>query len=130
MIRDTLTDAIRDVLAQIGVDAPAEIGMEQPARPEHGDWSSNVAMATAKQAGCNPRELAQEIVDRLNAALPSHVERVELAGPGFVNFHLRPSWLHEVVGEVVAAGEAGFGRSKAGDGIDTMVEFISANPTG
>ncbi|HKY16931.1 MAG TPA: arginine--tRNA ligase [Microthrixaceae bacterium] len=130
MIRDTLTDAIRSKLASLGVDAPAVIGLEQPARSEHGDWSSNVALATAKAAGRNPRELAQELADRLNADLPAHTEKVEIAGPGFVNFHLRPTWLHDVIGDVLAAGDAAYGRSDDGAGDKVLVEFVSANPTG
>jgi arginyl-tRNA synthetase len=87
-------------------------------------------MATAKRSGRVPRELATELVDRLNAAPPAHVERVELAGPGFVNFHLRDTWLHDVLADVVSAGEAGFARPDLGGGLRVNVEFVSANPTG
>jgi arginyl-tRNA synthetase len=130
MIRDSLITALRAALTDLGVDAPAEVHLERPARREHGDWSSNVAMATAKRSGRNPRDLAGELVDRLNAALPAHVERAEIAGPGFVNFHLQDTWLHEVLTEVIAGGEAGFGRLDIGGGKKVNVEFVSANPTG
>jgi arginyl-tRNA synthetase len=128
-LRDTLTSALRDALAAVGVDAPSDIHLEQPARREHGDFSSNVAMVTAKGAGRNPRELAQQVVDHLNASLPAHVESTEVAGPGFVNFRLDDTWLHEVVGAVLEAG-ADYGRSDTGNGRKVMVEFVSANPTG
>ena len=101
MISVVLEDALRAALDKLGVVAPDSIGLERPARREHGDWSSNVALACAKQAGRNPRELAGQIVDVLSAELPPHVTRVDVAGPGFVNFHLAPSWLHELLGEVV-----------------------------
>jgi arginyl-tRNA synthetase len=130
VIRDSLTAALRAALADVGLDAPAEIHLERPARREHGDWSSNVALATAKAAGRNPRELAGEIVARLEAATPDHVDRVEIAGPGFVNFHLRESWLHDVLREVIEAGEDGFGRLDLGGGRKVNVEFVSANPNG
>ncbi|MDQ2651317.1 MAG: arginine--tRNA ligase [Actinomycetota bacterium] len=130
MLRDSLTTALRAALATAGIDAPAEIHLERPARREHGDWSSNVAMSTSKQHGRPPREVATELVDRLNADLPAHVERVELAGPGFVNFHLRDTWLHELLAEVVAAGEQGYARPDLGGGLKVNVEFVSANPTG
>jgi arginyl-tRNA synthetase len=130
MIRDALTDALRQSLAAIGVTAPDVIGLEQPARTEHGDWSSNVALASAKTAGRNPRELAQELADHLNAEPPAHVEKVEVAGPGFVNFRLRSTWLHDVVRDVIAAGDDGFGWSSTGAGTRVNVEFVSANPTG
>lgn len=130
MIRPKLAAALEAQLAAVGISPAGPVHLEQPQRRAHGDWSSNVAMANAKRNGRNPRELAQQIVDGLNADPPPHVERVELAGPGFVNFHLRPTWLHEVLRAVVAAGPAGFARLDAGAGTKVMVEFVSANPTG
>jgi arginyl-tRNA synthetase len=130
MIRDVLEAALRNALDKLGVAPPATIGLERPARREHGDWSSNVALATAKAAGRNPRELATQIVDVLTAAPPAHTTRIELAGPGFVNFHLAPTWLHDVLRDVVAQGEHDFGRLDIGHGERVMVEFVSANPTG
>ncbi len=130
MIRDSLTAALRAALADVGIDAPDQIHLERPARREHGDWSSNIAMATAKKNGRNPRELAGELVDRLNAAPPTHVERAEIAGPGFVNFHLRETWLHDVLVDVIDGGQDGFARPDLGQGKKVNVEFVSANPTG
>ncbi|MDP1819486.1 MAG: arginine--tRNA ligase [Acidimicrobiales bacterium] len=130
MIRDTLTAALRAALDDSGITPPDGIHLERPARREHGDWSSNVAMATAKAHGRNPRDLAATLVDALNADLPQHVERVEIAGPGFVNFHVAPTWLHEILTDVAQAGEAGFARPDVGSGLRVNVEFVSANPTG
>ena len=131
MIRDQLVTAVHDALVALAVDPlPEIINVERPARREHGDWSSNVALVTAKRAGRNPRELAQQLADHLNANLPAHVTSVELAGPGFVNFRLADSWLHDVLREVVAAGVANYARPDLGKGIRTNVEFVSANPTG
>ena len=130
MIRDTLTAALRTALADVGIEAPTEIHLERPARREHGDWSSNVALATGKRNGRNPRELAADLVERLTAAPPAHVARVEIAGGGFVNFHLHDTWLHDVLASVIAGGEEGFARSDLGGGRRVDVEFVSANPTG
>lgn len=130
MIRQQLADALRVQLATAGIPVDGEIHLEEPSRREHGDWSSNVAMANAKRAGRVPRELAAELVDALNANPPAHVDRVELAGPGFVNFHLRPTWLHDVLRSVVDAGTGDFARLTVGAGTKVMVEFVSANPTG
>ena len=89
-------------LADAGVDPlPDEIALERPANRDHGDWSSNVALATAKKAGKNPRELGQALVDHLAANPPAHVTAVEIAGPGFVNFRLADSWLYEVLTDVL-----------------------------
>ncbi len=130
MIIDNLRAALQAALDELGVDQPGSgIGLERPAQRSHGDWSSNVAMVCANAAGRKPRELGQQIADRLEADLPVHVERVEVAGPGFVNFHLADTWLHQVLRDVVAAGE-GFGRSDEGAGVRYNVEFVSANPTG
>jgi arginyl-tRNA synthetase len=130
VIRDQLARAVSVALASVGVDDPAEIHLERPARREHGDWSTNVALASAKAAGRPPRELAAELARTLQDDPPLHVERVEVAGPGFVNFHLRPGWLHDVLGQVVEEGETGFARNQLGAGERVQVEFVSANPTG
>jgi arginyl-tRNA synthetase len=130
VIRDTLTDALRAALGAAGIEPPAEVHLERPARREHGDWSSNVAMATSKAHGRTPREVAQELVATLAADPPAHVERVEIAGPGFVNFHLRETWLHDVLADVLEGGEDGYARPQLGHGQRVDVEFVSANPTG
>jgi arginyl-tRNA synthetase len=130
MIRDVLEASLRSALESVGIEPPATIALERPARREHGDWSSNVALATGKNAGRNPRELAVELVEALTKDPPPHVTRTEVAGPGFVNFHLAPTWLHDVLTEVVTKGEADYARLDFGGGERVMVEFVSANPTG
>ena len=131
MIRDQLTDALRAALVALEVEPlPETINLERPARREHGDWSSNVALATAKKAGRNPRELAQQLADHLNGDLPPHVTAVEIAGPGFVNFRLAETWLHAVLDDVLAAGVDGYARHGIGAGTTVNVEWVSANPTG
>jgi arginyl-tRNA synthetase len=130
VIRDVLEQSLRDALAALGVDAPETVQLERPARREHGDWSSNLALATAKAAGRNPRDLAAAIVDWLTANPPTHVEQVEIAGPGFVNFRLHASWLHEVLTDVIVQGEDEYARFDLGRGERVQVEFVSANPTG
>jgi arginyl-tRNA synthetase len=131
VIRDQLATALHSALASLEVTPmPEAIVLERPARREHGDWSSNVALATAKRAGWNPRELAGRLAEILNASPPAHVTSVEIAGPGFVNFRLADSWLHEVLTDVVAAGADGYARADVGAGRRVLLEFVSANPTG
>ncbi len=130
MIQDALRAAIGQALASLGIEPPAAIALERPARKEHGDWSTNVALATAKSAGRNPRELATALVGALEAAQVAHVSRLEVAGPGFVNFHLAPSWLHAVLRDAATLGTDGFARPDLGHGKRVNVEFVSANPTG
>ncbi len=128
-MRDVLISALRQAFVELGLDAPAEIHLEQPANRDHGDFSSNVAMKSAKAAGRPPRDLAAAIVEQIESSPPEHVTAVEVAGPGFVNFRLDQSWLQDLVPEVLAAG-ADLGRSDMGAGRKVMVEFVSANPTG
>lgn len=128
-MRDVLTEALREALDGLGVEAPATIHLERPARREHGEFSTNVAMATAKAAGRNPRELAQQIADSLMSDPPAHVVGVDVAGAGFVNFRLDPGWLHDLIRTVLDAG-ADYGRDDSGVGVRVMVEYVSANPTG
>jgi arginyl-tRNA synthetase len=130
VIRDHLAESVRAALAGLGVTPPGDVTLERPARREHGDWSTNVALASAKAAGRNPRELAMALADALGAEPPTHVERVEVAGPGFVNFHLRPTWLHDVLRDVVEQGTDGYARPDLGRGTPVNLEFVSANPVG
>lgn len=131
MIRDQLLDAVKAGLVAIGIgDVPDGVVVERPARREHGDWSTNAALVCSKAAGRNPREIGQALADHLDANRPRHVEALEIAGPGFVNFRLAPTWLHDVLSEAVEAGPDEFARLDLGRGATINVEFVSANPTG
>ncbi len=93
----------------------------------HGDFASNIAMVLAKIARCRPRDLAEKIVAHLPAS--QTIAKVEIAGPGFINFTLAPDAYLALVPEILQQGP-GFGRSKVGAGRAVQVEFVSANPTG
>ena len=129
-VRDTLIEAVRSALVDLGVEPPGAVQLERPGNPDHGDWSTNAALACAKAAGRNPRELGTDLAARLEADPPTHVVGVEVAGPGFVNFRLADTWLHDVLRDVVVAGEDGYARHDVGAGERVNVEFVSANPTG
>jgi arginyl-tRNA synthetase len=130
-IAEALAESIAAELRTLGIEtSPADVHLERPARLEHGDWSTNVALALAKRAGRNPRELAVALAAALTAAPPPHVERVEVAGAGFVNFKLRPSWLHEALVEIATSGESGYAAPDLAHGERVQIEFVSANPTG
>ena len=131
MIRDQLAASLHAALSSLEVlPLPETINLERPARREHGDWSSNVALAAGKRAGWNPSGLAGELAGNLTAELPPHVISVEIAGPGFVNFRLADSWLHDVLVDVIDQGVKGYARATTASGTRVMVEFVSANPTG
>ena len=131
-MRPLLQSLVADALARLqreGVIAsvPAEVHVERTRDRGHGDFATNVALTLAKAARSAPRALAE----RIAAALPENpaVARVEIAGPGFINFFLRPGAQLGVLLDVLAAGDA-YGRSTVGAGQRVQVEFVSANPTG
>ncbi|MGO8875702.1 MAG: arginine--tRNA ligase [Acidimicrobiales bacterium] len=130
-IADVLAESIAAELKALDIEAtPADVHLERPARPEHGDFSTNVALALAKRSGRKPRDIAEQLAAALTASPPRHVDAVEVAGPGFVNFRLRPSWLHDVLVEIVTATESGYAAPDLAHGERTQIEFVSANPTG
>lgn len=103
-----------------------EIFLEVPPQKEFGDYATNFAMQTARAAKTNPRVIAQGIVDRLQEAW---LDRAEIAGPGFINFYLKPVWMYDMLAEILAKGEA-YGNTEFGQGTPIQVEYVSANPTG
>jgi len=107
--------------------APA-VQLERTRDTQHGDFSSNIAMLFAKVARRKPREVAELIMARL-PQISDKIAKVEIAGPGFINFYLTPKAYRDVVGDILEAGEA-YGYSSVGDGQHVMVEFVSANPNG
>lgn len=125
LISDALKTLMSEDLLPV-LDLP-EINIDRTRQKIHGDFSCNVAMLLAKQARCAPRELAQKILEKLPAS--NTVDKVELAGPGFINFFVTDEPLYQAVRDVISEGEA-FGRSDAGQGQKVIVEFVSANPTG
>ncbi len=104
-----------------------DFSVERPKERAHGDFSTNVAMLLAKAAKSNPRALAQQALDALPAS--DAIAKAEIAGPGFINFHLTPAAWQQQVRDIHATG-AGFGRNASGAGKTVGVEYVSANPTG
>ncbi len=102
--------------------------IEVPANKENGDYSSNAAMAWARDLKSAPRKIAQTIVDRLELC-DTFVERCEIAGPGFMNFYLKESFNACIIQDILEKGDA-YGRSDYGKGQKINIEFVSANPTG
>jgi arginyl-tRNA synthetase len=125
-VRTALQRAVDGYLSEQGADG-VSVEVQRPARPEHGDFASNVAMQLAKQLGRPPMELAQEIAAKVEIGGP--VGAVEVAPPGFINVRLDEGWVFDDLRPVVAAGED-WGRTSLGQGQSVQVEYVSANPTG
>ncbi len=130
LLADLVRAAAADVLARRGLDVaalPADVGVERPRNPEHGDYATNVALRTAKQAGVPPRELATWLAAEL--AGKDGIASAEIAGPGFINLRLAADAQGGILADVLAAGAAyGHGDEYAGRNVN--LEFVSANPTG
>lgn len=105
----------------------SRITIERTRDPAHGDFATNIALALAKQAGVNPRQLATAII----AAIPEDrdIDAIEIAGPGFINFFLSKQSVSITLHTILSAGES-FGHHNTGRGESVQVEFVSANPTG
>jgi arginyl-tRNA synthetase len=120
--------AVEDARDELGLDGPVpEIEVTRPRQKEHGDYSTNVALVVGAASGRNPREVAES----LRRHLPPNdmVAKVEVAGPGFLNFTVAHGWLYRVIGEIERLGSA-YGRVAADQPQHVQVEFVSANPTG
>ena len=103
-----------------------EVLLEVPPQKEFGDFASNFAMQSARSLKCNPRIVAQAVIDNLDCA---YVDRAEIAGPGFINFYLKDNWLSDMFANIVKAGE-NYGNLTAPTKEKIQLEYVSANPTG
>lgn len=130
---ETIEELVRQAVAaaQAAGDLPAfevtDAGVERPADTSHGEWTSTVALRSARLARMAPAKIAEAVASHMPAS--PEIEKVEVAGPGFINFYLATAAHNEIFAEARAEG-ANFGRSDAGHGEKVQVEFISANPTG
>jgi arginyl-tRNA synthetase len=120
--------AARDAGA-LAFDVLPAFEIETPRNPQFGDYAANLAMLLAKQARRNPREVAEAIRQHLPEDAFAWVERVEVAGAGFLNFYLKPDWAGAVVRHILQRG-MGYGNLTLGAGKRVLIEFVSANPTG
>ncbi|MDX2494225.1 MAG: arginine--tRNA ligase [Desulfuromusa sp.] len=133
-MKDQLRLAIRAALKQCYADDsltsgefPDEVQLEIPKNPEHGDFSTNLAMTLAKPERKAPRKIAEILVTALQGT--SLCDKIEIAGPGFINFRLAATCWYEVLDQIMQQDEK-YGYSQVGAGKKIQVEFVSANPTG
>ncbi|HEY3379288.1 MAG TPA: arginine--tRNA ligase, partial [Armatimonadota bacterium] len=134
MIKQLLADALTNAAqmakegGRLQFETLPAFSVERPANPAFGDFSVNLAMMIASQAKMPPRQAAQVIIDHLRLS-EQVLDRVEIAGPGFINFYLQPTWMFEIVQEIHRRGDA-YGRSNLGQGKRVLAEYVSANPNG
>lgn len=129
-LADALKSAVQRAIAAGSLPqlTVPEFVVEVPREKNHGDFATNIAMMLAKPARKAPRQLADIIVDHLEIA-GTTVEKVEIAGPGFINFYLDQSWVYQALPEILEQ-DVHYGRVDLGKDRKVQVEFVSANPTG
>ena len=124
-IRNALIDSV--AAGELAVDVPDEVRVERPRNREHGDWSTNLSLQLANEAGIAPRELATHLATRLGAV--EGIKAVDVAGPGFLNITVEAASAGELARAIVQAA-ATYGRNDSEAGHVINLEFVSANPTG
>jgi arginyl-tRNA synthetase len=130
-MEETLKEAIAQAAEDAGIaerSALPAFVLEVPKDKAHGDLSTNLAMQLTRLAKQNPRQIAEKLVAKLDLK-KAQISKVDIAGPGFINFFMDKSYLHPVVREVLKA-DKDYGRVNVGKGKKVQVEFVSANPTG
>lgn len=137
-IREKITKRIKTIIGDalnqtvesgaLTIETMPDLFLEIPREKEHGEYSTNIAMQLPKQTKKAPRFIAETLVANMQIA-DSYIESIEIAGPGFINFKLKPYWQYAVLAEV-ADLKADYGRSQKNAGKKFNLEFISANPTG
>lgn len=127
-MKKILEKKILDVLEQMNITTDVRIIFEKPKQEIHGDLTTNIALTLAKPLGKNPRTIAQDIVSHIDTQ-SSEITKIEIAGPGFINFYLSDSFYTENLTSILKQG-GDYGKSEYGSGKKAQVEFVSANPTG
>ncbi|MCL2165720.1 MAG: arginine--tRNA ligase [Clostridiales bacterium] len=133
-VKDRIRQQVKEALSAAAAkglipDTPLpDFSVDAPREKNHGDFAVNAAMVMRKQLDRAPREIAQIIVDHLDAD-PAWLTRLEIAGPGFLNFHLASGYFYPVLDDVLREDRS-YGSSDFGGGRKVQIEFVSANPTG
>jgi arginyl-tRNA synthetase len=125
-VKNKLAKLIVESLSELGLE-PTDFVVEHPADLAHGDYSTNVALVLSKKVDQAPKELAEKIASTVEARLPQFVEKVEVAGPGFINFHLTRDFFKKSVEEIVESGDE-FGKNNSLNGEKIIVEYTDPNP--
>jgi arginyl-tRNA synthetase len=127
-VQQKLKDEIHAAVQKAAEDQIPGVILEIPKEKAHGDYSTNMAMQLARVAKKAPRVIAEALIANIDRS-KAFIEKIELAGPGFINFYLNNSYLTELIPTVLEAGEK-YGETTIGNGQKVQVEFVSANPTG
>jgi len=127
-LQDLIKKCIQDLISKgILIEMPPNVRLDHTKDNSHGDYATNIALMLSKQAKMNPVDLAKIIVDQLEES--SFINKIEIAGPGFINFFISDESSSSVVSEIIDQGPL-YGSSEIGQGKKVLLEYVSANPTG
>ncbi|WP_017756644.1 arginine--tRNA ligase [Calidifontibacillus oryziterrae] len=130
-VKDRIKEEIKVAVMKAGLASEEELPevvLELPKEKAHGDYATNMAMQLARVAKKPPRVIAEELVNHFDKTKAS-IEKIEIAGPGFINFYMNNSYLTNLIPTILQAGQ-NYGQTNTGNGLKIQVEFVSANPTG
>lgn len=132
-VRLQVTRVIKEALKTAALkgelpECEADVILEKPREKAHGDMATNIAMLLTKALKKPPRIIAEILISNMQTK-DTYIERVEIAGPGFINFYLRKAWLYEAI-KLIEERKDSYGKIEVGQAKKVMVEFVSANPTG
>ncbi|MBT2681809.1 arginine--tRNA ligase [Bacillus sp. ISL-35] len=131
LVQLKLKEEIKQAIIKANLAEEAQIPaviLETPKEKAHGDYSTNMAMQLARVAKKAPRQIAEQLIENFDKNKAS-IEKIEIAGPGFINFYMDNSYLTDLIPAILEAGD-NYGESKVGNGQKIQIEFVSANPTG
>ena len=127
-LKSMITEALKSVIGDQDKKPQVSIELDIPKTPEHGDYATNIALGLTRHLKRNPRQIASEIVAKLDDS-SSILEKIEIAGPGFINFFIKPAAWCGIIREILDNPD-NYGRLEIKGGPKVQVEFVSANPTG
>lgn len=127
MIEEKIRDFLTRKLTDLGIE-DVSIVLEIPRNPEHGELSSSIAMNLAKKMHKSPRDIAHQLANEADGQI-NFVEKIEIAGPGFLNFRLHNNFFYKLLKQIIES-PGKYGDSNTGNGVKYLFEFVSANPTG
>lgn len=133
MVKDELIKIVKAALENaksagtLAIEEVPDVEIDVPRNKDFGDYSTNIAMVLARKLGTSPRDVAQQVIDNIQG--DGLLEKVQIAGAGFINFYLKPDWYHQVIRRISSEGES-YGTSKRFTGQSILVEYVSANPNG
>jgi arginyl-tRNA synthetase len=126
-LKRMIEKSVCELQKEFQIDAIPQIFLEVPKKANQGDYSTPVAMAIGAMMRQSPRKIAEKLLNQL--AVHPVIEKIEIAGAGYLNFTLKNSYWQELLKEILEKNRS-YGRSEKGKGVRVQIEFVSANPTG